>query len=109
MKSVCEIICLQSEVQWNPAYLELVNVASYFQPLRLWESDCLWCRSVSRALSMGLAVVSSVCVAGRCRISVGEEKLQMNKVGMAIHLWRVSEVSHTDGGCLQLATLRNRD
>lgn len=58
---------------------------------------------------MCLTVVSSVCVAGRCRISVGEEKLQRNKVGMAIHLWRVSEVSHTDGGCSQLATLRDRD
>lgn len=40
LNEICEMICLQSEVQWNPAYLELVNVASYFQPLRLWESDC---------------------------------------------------------------------
>lgn len=82
MKFACEIIYLGSEVQGDPAYLELLNVALYFQPLRRWESDCLKCSTVSRVLSMGLAFLY---LAGRSRIGAGGEKLQMNNLEIATH------------------------
>lgn len=58
---------------------------------------------------MGLALVSFLYLASMSRVISGEEKLQMNNLGMATHFWRVSEASNTDVGCLQLATLRDKD
>lgn len=60
---------------------------------------------------MGLASVDChpLLLAGGFGVSTGKEKIQMSSLVVAIPFWRVSEVSNTDVGCLQPATIRARD